>query len=1115
MLAINKLPFYGKLARILATGVTIFFAVQGHAEIATDGTLGRVSNLVGPDFRIGPELGVTVGKNLFHSFQRFNVNSSESATFTGPDTINNVISRVTGGSVSLIDGLLRSDVGTADFYFINPAGVVFGPTARVDVPAAFHVSTADEVRFPGGSVFNATTPAASSLTAEAPESFGYLGHRAASLVVNESQLSFTPGSTVSFSSGDVTVQGEETHAAIIAVPDGEIRISAVGDIPDNVPLTGELNSGRGAFRVSHALIETSGDGGGNLRIGAGKATLTHSILAADNNRTTRAPAPGKTGAVTIRISNLLEVLNGGRISSDTAGRGDGGIVTVTAENIRLDAQGTEFLTGFSSETHFGSIGKGGTITVKVSGLLEVLNGAQISSSTFATGDAGDVKIEAGRLTVLNGGLIASDTYEEGNAGRVEIEAGNLRIGGQGVFYHTGITSNANFISSGKAGTVTLRVAELLELLNSGQIATNTFGSGVAGVVKIEAGNVLIDTQGSSNFTGIASAAYQSSSGQSGIVMIRVADLIEVLNSGQISTDTNASGNAGEVNVEAGSLRIDGQGAYFFTGLTSRSGYGSSGKAGKITIRVADLLELLNGGQISNDTDTSGDAGGVVIEAGRLRIDGQGYGLYTGITSDASPGSSGKAGTMTIKVADLLELLDGGQISTNTYGAGDAQGMEIEAGSLRIDGQGSSKFTGIRSHAQSGSSGKAGTAMVRVANQIDVLNGGEISSSTFGSGNAGGVDIEAGSLRIDGLASNYFTGIGSTAEPSSSGNAGTVTITAADLLTVVNGGEISSSTFSSGNAGNVRIQAREIMIDSLGSDLLSLISSESVQSAQGFAGNVEIEAGKVTLQNEGAISISTRQNISEEITLETERAHLYIHSPLLILDRGAVITAQSWGNVPAAAIEIKADSILVCGNSRITTSSTDANGGPITLQGEVIDLRDSLITSSVAGLSGDGGNITIKGAGAAKALILEGGFIQANAPAGARGGDIFIDAKAVIPEGGVLEVGGLERQTFEPGSGRNIIQAAAPGGEQGTIQITSPELDISGSLVNLEARLAETIRLAADPCFSAGNAEANSLAFAGSGGLPAGPDQHAALFFDGDRLDRLLIPEENKQGPPVQ
>jgi filamentous hemagglutinin family protein len=71
---------------------------------------------------IGAELGSTRGANLFHSFQRFDIPTGHSATFTGPDQIRNVIGRVTGGQTSNIDGTLRSTVGQADVYLINPSG---------------------------------------------------------------------------------------------------------------------------------------------------------------------------------------------------------------------------------------------------------------------------------------------------------------------------------------------------------------------------------------------------------------------------------------------------------------------------------------------------------------------------------------------------------------------------------------------------------------------------------------------------------------------------------------------------------------------------------------------------------------------------------------------------------------------------------------------------------------------------------------------------------------------------------------------------------------------------------------------------------------------------------
>ena len=99
-----------------------FFGPPCVADIATDGMVGPARNLAGPDFSIGAELGATRGNNLFHSFRTFNIDAGESATFTGPGNIANVISRVTGGDASTLNGLLRSEVGQADFFFINPAG---------------------------------------------------------------------------------------------------------------------------------------------------------------------------------------------------------------------------------------------------------------------------------------------------------------------------------------------------------------------------------------------------------------------------------------------------------------------------------------------------------------------------------------------------------------------------------------------------------------------------------------------------------------------------------------------------------------------------------------------------------------------------------------------------------------------------------------------------------------------------------------------------------------------------------------------------------------------------------------------------------------------------------
>src|SRR3954464_5703393 len=97
------------------------------AQIVTDGTVGPHVALSGSEIEIGADLGSRHGANLFHSFRSFNVNSGQGVTFTGSADIASVISRVTGGTESRIDGTFRSLVGAADFYFIISPLLVFGP----------------------------------------------------------------------------------------------------------------------------------------------------------------------------------------------------------------------------------------------------------------------------------------------------------------------------------------------------------------------------------------------------------------------------------------------------------------------------------------------------------------------------------------------------------------------------------------------------------------------------------------------------------------------------------------------------------------------------------------------------------------------------------------------------------------------------------------------------------------------------------------------------------------------------------------------------------------------------------------------------------------------------
>jgi filamentous hemagglutinin family protein len=190
----------------------LIISLEINAEITTDGSLGSHANLPGPDYLIGADLGQQLGGNLFHSFQDFNLNSSESATFSGFNSVNNIISRVTGGNPSNIDGLIRSTIPNADMYFLNPYGIMFGPNARLDVQGSFHASTADYLWLGEGGRFDARNPSNSILTVAPIESFGFLTNSPAPLSVEGSQLEISDGKIFSLIGGNLSITGAQLKA---------------------------------------------------------------------------------------------------------------------------------------------------------------------------------------------------------------------------------------------------------------------------------------------------------------------------------------------------------------------------------------------------------------------------------------------------------------------------------------------------------------------------------------------------------------------------------------------------------------------------------------------------------------------------------------------------------------------------------------------------------------------------------------------------------------------------------------------------------------------------------------------------------------------------------------
>jgi len=145
------------------------------------------------------------GQNLFHSFEQFNLHKNEIATFSGPDEtiqnippIQNIISRVTGGKESWINGTIRSTIPNSNLYLLNPSGIMFGPDARLDIEGSFHASTADYLKFTDSNKFYSNGAVDSVLTMENPSAFGFLddvsGEGAGSIYIRSKTLSMVDSS---------------------------------------------------------------------------------------------------------------------------------------------------------------------------------------------------------------------------------------------------------------------------------------------------------------------------------------------------------------------------------------------------------------------------------------------------------------------------------------------------------------------------------------------------------------------------------------------------------------------------------------------------------------------------------------------------------------------------------------------------------------------------------------------------------------------------------------------------------------------------------------------------------------------------------------------------------
>lgn len=705
--------------------------------------------------------GTERGRNLFHSFQQFSLPNGDVAAFFTEPTIQNVIVRVTGIGqpfVSNINGAIATfdntfNLAPRNFFLLNPNGIVFGPNARVLVGGSFLASTAERMLFQDGTILETRDQTvAPLLTVSVPTGL---------------QMGQTPGPIQS-----------------------KMQIGAVNSrYTDLALIGGDIILDNSSIYTGEQRLELSGLG-------------ANSTVGLQLNQDDLSLVPTPTAArrdIYLTNESIL-------IAGTSQG---GGSIGVTGRNLILDRDSL-ILAGILFGIDNAVTNQAGDIRVDLTESLAISQGSGIANlvGSDASGQGGHVQIRAKDILLRDRAEIQAATYGTGSTGDIQIITNTLTLDNSAIGILVADTGN------GQGGNVTIQ-ADSVALINGSSLSSNTAGLGNAGNVQITAQSMqLSGTAPDGIASGIASQVGPTGIGNSGSIMLQT-DTLTVTDGGGIAASTFGRGNAGNVQIKADTIALDRTvpNGFGTNGINNQVGPTGIGQGGDVTIE-ANRLTLTNGAGISVNTLGQGDAGNIRIAASEITLDGVGpNGEGTPISSQVGQTGIGRGGNVSIQ-AESLTVKNSAAISAGTFGQGDAGDVQVTATTISLDGAASNGVgaSGIGSQVGRTGIGQGGNVAVQT-NSLSITNGGGISSSTFGRGDAGNVAVTAKTITIDGTTPNgqFVSGIGSQVAPTGFGSGGEVTIQT-DFLTVTNKAVVSASALANGSAGNVNITAHTIQLD---------------------------------------------------------------------------------------------------------------------------------------------------------------------------------------------------------------------------------------------------------------------------------------------------------------
>jgi filamentous hemagglutinin family protein len=637
----------------LFLGSVIIVPVQ--AQITVDGTTN--TNLTPIDNGIRIDDGNRAGDNLFHSFSEFSIGNGSEAFFNNANNIVNIFSRVTGGNISNIDGLIRAN-GTANLFLINPAGIIFGENASLDIGGSFFSSTAESIVFGDNVEFLATdADNPPLLTINMPIGLNF-GNNPGEIAVNGSNLQVNNGETLALLGGNVTITGGQ-----IIAPEGRIELGGLtqeGQITFNSQQLGEdfsidsISFPEGIARADVTLtnsaeVNVQAAGGRVIGVNARNIEISGGRLGTSNlfaGISAESDSPeAQAGDIILNATGDITVSQASRISNNVeeSGVGNAGEINITTHNLSL-TQGSQINTSTFGQGNAGAITIEALDTISIDGETEAglpssikskirpLSGtisldeeteAEIPSGIFsqvrrgATGNSDKIDITTTNLSLTGGGKVDTSTLGFGDGGAITIKAaGTISADGEGqnAILASGILSLVFDTATGDAGGIDITTTNL-SLTQAGRINSSTFGVGDAGAITINAaGTISIDGEDITGFgdgvvtlvglsSGIFSTVAESGTGNAGGININTNSL-SLTNESDISVESLGQGNAGNLLIQANSLSLESAAALF----TSTP----IGTGGNITLQIAEELTLRDRSTISAQALEDANGGNIDI-----------------------------------------------------------------------------------------------------------------------------------------------------------------------------------------------------------------------------------------------------------------------------------------------------------------------------------------------------------------------------------------------------------------------------------------------------------------------------------------------------------------------